>query len=85
MPSTTLPMVYNNVFVISPVRRRFIFSKANAENVVKPPHTPVIRNSRQSAVITALFSEAAKKIPIKKQPTMFTRNVPQGKGCGYNW
>ena len=57
----------------------FMFSKANAEKVVYPPHSPVVRNNRQSPAMSVVFSEAAKKTPIKKQPAIFTRNVPHGK------
>ena len=51
-------------------------SLVKAEKVVKEPKKPIINNGLKSSLFERFI---AKKIPIKKQPIMFTVNVPKGK------
>ena len=43
---------------------------------MKEPKKPIINNGLKSSLFVTFI---AKKIPIKKQPIMFTINVPKGK------
>jgi len=59
-------------------------STVKAEKVVKPPQNPVIKNNfHPIAIGFSLLSNDLKlrpqKIPINKQPIIFTANVPHGK------
>lgn len=54
-------------------------SSANDEKVVRPPQKPVMRKIFIVGEMTPLFSASEKNIPIKKQPTILTTNVPNGK------
>lgn len=51
-------------------------SLVKAEKVVKEPKKPIIINGLKSSLFERF---KAKKIPIKKQPIIFTVNVPKGK------
>ena len=50
-------------------------SLVKAEKVVKEPKKPIINNGLKSSLFERFI---AKKIPIKKQPIIFTVNVPKG-------
>ena len=52
-------------------------SSPNAENVVKPPSTPVTSASRAAGEIQCSSASVA-STPIAKQPVTFTANVPHG-------
>jgi hypothetical protein len=59
MPKATLAMIYIEKYKMSPLLRRFIFSNAKVEKVVKPPQKPVISNNLVCGLSAADFSEAA--------------------------
>ena len=50
-------------------------SLVKAEKVVKEPKKPIINNGLKSSLFERFI---AKKNPIKKQPIIFTVNVPKG-------
>jgi hypothetical protein len=50
----------------------------NAENVVKPPSTPMNANARVSAVKNPGFSASSERNPIVRHPRMLTISVPTG-------
>lgn len=52
----------------------------NVENVVKPPQNPVVSNRRADGDSQFCAAGTADRNPISRQPTMFTVNVPTGKG-----
>lgn len=58
-------------------------SSVNAENVVKPPHKPVIKNNFQVSLAEKDLKLIPQKMPISKQPVAFTAKVPHGKEEGY--
>ena len=78
IPNTTLSAIYKSQVAISPPRISITFSKAKAENVVKPPQNPVASNNL-SGWLNDDRSISAKRIPINKHPTMLTRKFAQGK------
>lgn len=53
----------------------------NVENVVKPPQKPVVSNSFVDGDIdnAELVDGSDEKNPMRRQPRMFTVNVPRGK------
>ena len=60
-----------------PLRNKSNVSIEKAEKVVNPPSKPVAKKSFISCE-TCPLPTSPKTIPIKKQPTMFTVNVPNG-------
>ena len=57
-----------------------IVSILNDEKVVKPPKNPTANSSLIDSLLKViLFISSAVTIPIKKLPTIFTVNVPNGK------
>jgi hypothetical protein len=77
-PPATLNSMYKNPHPACPVFSRLSVSIENAEKVVNPPRMPVTIRSRQPVLIS-VFSKMPYSIPISKQPTRFTVNVPKGK------
>ena len=65
----------------SPSRANISVWRLNAENVVKPPQTPIITNCR-AGVLTGKRPSgpvSVKKNPITREPETFTARVPHGK------
>lgn len=76
-PITTLKDTYAEACKTCPSRSILAVSFVKAENVVKPPRSPVARNSRHSCVMLPL-SLNPNTSPMKKQPIILTVNVPNG-------
>ena len=55
-----------------------MLSLANVENVVKPPHKPVVSNRHQGLFVEPYLPNSANSTPMAKHPARFTANVPQG-------
>lgn len=55
-----------------------MFSPANVEKVVKPPHRPTIRNNLHSFEMIAPLSASPTRNPRNKLPETFTTRVPRG-------
>ncbi len=52
----------------------------NVENVVNPPQNPVVSNRRADGDSQLCVAGIADRVPIKRQPTIFTVKVPTGNG-----
>ena len=78
-PTTKLAMVYRDKLRRSQFLSRVCFSKANAENVVKPPHKPVAKNKVVLKDNKFPLADRPKIRPISRQPTMLTTKVPRKK------
>ena len=63
--AASIPFVFENTKI----------SFVKAEKVVNDPKKPIIINGDINSL---LFVFIAKKIPIKKQPNIFTKTVPRG-------
>ncbi len=74
-PIAKVAMTY--VIEITGVAARFRVSTAIAENVVKPPSTPVTTKWRRVSLFI-MFGELATK-PISNAPTTLTMKVDHGK------
>jgi len=84
-PMITVPTMYADAYKSCPSRSSPTVSNEKAENVVTPPISPVARNSRHSGVRVPL-SVSPKTIPMRKQPIIFTINVPKGKAeRNFDW
>ncbi len=55
-------------------------SLENVENVVKPPHSPTVRNRPQDVVSVALRLSSPHSRPIIRHPARFTARVAHGNG-----
>lgn len=80
-PKRTLIITYVSAIAACPVLMRLNVSPENAENVVKPPSTPVTSKSLVS-VVTSVFSKRPNSKPINRQPNRFTSKVPYGNPEG---
>lgn len=65
-----------------PVLMRVSVSKAKVENVVKPPHNPVLIKSTVFGASELFFTARAAISPIAKQPIRFITRVFTGKVNG---
>lgn len=81
-PIKMLLPVYKKKLKYSVSRSMATFSAAKAENVVKPPQKPTVRNILHSVEIKFPFSAIPYINPIKKQPAIFTTKVPYGNEDG---
>ena len=79
IPKKTLKDEYPANLIHSLFCKSMKASFEKEENVVNPPHIPTVRNTLHSCDIKPPFSVIPKRIPIRKLPEIFTRNVPQGK------
>ena len=52
-------------------------SLTNVENVVNPPHSPMVRNKRRSGFIRLPRSKIPYSRPIARQPSTLTASVPE--------
>lgn len=80
-----LAKAYKSVIVIFPELINSKFSNANAEKVVYPPQNPTTKSMRKSVPEFSDFKKYPARIPIKKQPEMFTKNVPKGNSPFQNF
>ena len=74
-PPNTLAAMYRKNSPGLSCFKRLIPSSVNAEKVVNPPQNPVISNSFQ---FSAEALKRPQKIPINKQPAIFTIHVLNG-------
>jgi hypothetical protein len=77
-PIIILEATYEDAYQNCPSRSIPIVSFEKAEKVVNPPRNPVAKNNLHSGVRLPR-SPSPKTNPIRKQPEMFTVNVPKGK------
>jgi len=72
-PGTTLAATQAAAHPASPRRSSSIVSRPDAENVVKPPGSPVTSSRRAGPSSDGIASAKAAKTPISRQPTTFHR------------
>ncbi len=81
-PKLKLSMLYRIKVPTFPLCISLMFSSAKVENVVNPPHIPVIKNSLHSFVNQLYFNDSAYSSPTKKHPEIFIRKVDSGNEEG---
>ena len=64
--------------MILPVLKRLYDSRAKVENVVKPPHKPVLRKRTRRGLMFLFFRANAAITPMIKAPIIFVTSVLYG-------
>lgn len=75
----TLPQAYSAPVAYLPRSSSVRVSSENAENVVKPPHTPVLRNSTALSDMPGHTVAASNTAPMSTAPAKLMMNVMSGK------
>src|SRR5690625_5490168 len=70
--------MYKPASMISPLEFRSATSKEKVENVVKPPITPVVRNSLACCGKPLLTAQYSTTSPMANEPRILIHNVPTG-------
>ncbi|BAK13096.1 protein CrcB CrcB [Pantoea ananatis AJ13355] len=77
------PMTCTSALLIAhrylPVCNKVINSAVNVENVVSPPHKPVMMSNRQAGSSEGFLINQAIAPPITNPPIKFTSKVPGGR------
>ena len=77
--ASTLPHAYSAPVAYLPRSSKARVSSENAENVVKPPHTPVLRNNTALSGKPEPSVAASNTAPMSTAPAKLTANVMSGK------
>ena len=80
--SSIPPIMLAQIYAVKPQMFPFWIidrlSFAKVENVVKPPHSPVMSSRNQLLLVVRYRESKAYINPIRKQPARFTVRVPHG-------
>ena len=74
----TFNAMQKQAVIYFPPCNNLITSIENVENVVKPPHTPVIKKSSRRGSKFAVLAECAAIMPIMNDPDMLMHKVVKG-------
>ena len=76
MPPSILKTAYKNAIPKCPVFIKSVVSKANVENVVKPPQKPAFKNNIIYGLIVTFLDAATTILPITIHPMIFIIFAP---------